>query len=171
MHTAHAVLPLYARSSQFSFLRSDTQSNERRCHRSSTFITDTFLESIAPLLSNLDNFHIAGCPELETRGVWALLSTNKRGFLSLDLKELSTRFVIHLHLSFFQPFSYTDIQDVEPLSLLSASHTPHPLRRLRSITLSISSFLLLGADATATALLPETFTNLLGSCPLERFQI
>jgi len=45
----------------------------RRCHHS----TDTFLESIAPLLSNLDHFHIAGCPELETRGVWALVSTNK----------------------------------------------------------------------------------------------
>jgi len=104
----------------------------------SPFITDTFLESIARLLSNLDHFHIAGCPELETRGVWALLSTNKRGLLSLSLEELSARFVIHLRLSFFQPFSY-----IEDLSLLSASHTPQPLRRLRSITLSMPFPLLL----------------------------
>jgi len=148
MHTAYAVLPLYARSSQFSFLPSDTQANERRrCHRSSP----------APSL-NPSHPH---CPTLTTSTLlvvpsWKPVVTNQRGLLSFGLKVLSARFVIHLHLSFFRPFSYIDIQDIEVSSLLSASHTPHPLTRLRSITLSMSSPLLLGIDPTTAILLPKT---------------
>jgi len=105
MQTAYAVLHLHARSSQFPFLHFRYLS--WRTKKGSPLITDTLLESIAPLLSNLDHFHIAGCPELETRGVWALLSTNKRGLLSLGLEELSTRFVIHLQLFFFSAIFLT----------------------------------------------------------------
>jgi len=132
-------------------------------------VTDALLESIAPVLFDLDHFHIAGCPKLENRGVWALLSTNKRGLLSLGLEGLSTRFVIHVQLS-FSFYSYINIQDIQALSLLSASHTPHPLRRLHSITLSIPFS---GAydTASSTMALHETFTNLLASSSLERFQI
>ena len=72
-------------------------------------ITDVLFESIAPLLSNLDHFHIAGCPELENRGVWAFLSTNKQGLLGLGLEGPSACFVIHVHILSFSSIFLTSI--------------------------------------------------------------
>ena len=61
--------------------------------QASPIITDGILESLASDLINLEHFHIAGCPKVTERGIWAVVSNNVKGVVGLGLEGLSQRFV------------------------------------------------------------------------------
>ncbi|KZT64234.1 hypothetical protein DAEQUDRAFT_732903 [Daedalea quercina L-15889] len=104
-------------------------------------VNDATLQDMAPNLQNLERLYIAGCVKVTDRGVWAILSGNTHGLLSLGMEGLSPSF------------------DMANFSELCTRH--NALLRLRSITLTIN-----GAPTWKKDVL-----DLLHPAPLEQFHI
>ncbi|PPQ99304.1 hypothetical protein CVT24_009172 [Panaeolus cyanescens] len=86
--------------------------------KTTSLVTDSLIETLAPHLVNLEYLHLAGCPKVTEKGVWAAVSSNRFGLLGLGLEGLSNKF------------------DMQALSGNCVS--TGALDRLRSITLTIN---------------------------------
>ena len=49
--------------------------------------------TLAPILDQLEELHLTGCPKITHNGVLAILATNTRGILTLGLEGVSSLFV------------------------------------------------------------------------------
>ena len=49
--------------------------------------------TLAPILDQLEELHLTGCHKITHNGVLAILATNTRGVLSLELGGVSSLFV------------------------------------------------------------------------------
>lgn len=61
--------------------------------QSTSVVTDEILVTLAPILDQLEELHLTGCPKITHNGVLAILATNTRGILSLGLEGVSSLFV------------------------------------------------------------------------------
>ena len=61
--------------------------------QSSSVVTDEILTTLAPILDQLEELHLTGCPKITHNGVLAILATNTRGILGLGLEGISSLFV------------------------------------------------------------------------------
>ncbi|RDB17281.1 hypothetical protein Hypma_001720 [Hypsizygus marmoreus] len=62
------------------------------CKVTSSIITDSVLEGLAPHLVKLRYLYLTGCPRVSHRGVWAIISHNHAGLIGLGLEGMSPRF-------------------------------------------------------------------------------
>lgn len=85
--------------------------------QTSSLITDTLLESLAPSMTELDQLFIIGCPKVTHRGIGEIVSTNRNGLTSIGLERLSPAF------------------DMTNFNSICKEH--RAFRRLRSITLAV----------------------------------
>ncbi|KAG2362343.1 hypothetical protein BDR07DRAFT_1451206 [Suillus spraguei] len=85
--------------------------------QTSSLITDTLLESLAPSMTELDQLSIIGCPKVTHRGIDKILSTNRDGLTGIGLEGLSPAF------------------DMTSFNSICKEH--RAFRRLRSITLAV----------------------------------
>ncbi|KAG1737583.1 uncharacterized protein EDB91DRAFT_1290700 [Suillus paluster] len=60
--------------------------------KTSSLITDTLLESLAPNMTELDQLFLTGCPKVTHRGIAELVSTNRNGLTGIGLEGLSPAF-------------------------------------------------------------------------------
>ncbi|KAI0062515.1 hypothetical protein BV25DRAFT_1803980 [Artomyces pyxidatus] len=60
--------------------------------KASLLVTDHLLETISPHLHGLQHLHLAGCPRVTDKGIWAMIRHNARGLFSLGLEGLSPVF-------------------------------------------------------------------------------
>ncbi|KAG2076336.1 hypothetical protein BDR04DRAFT_1003897 [Suillus decipiens] len=85
--------------------------------QTSSLITDTLLESLAPSMTELDQLSIIGCPKVTHRGIGEIVSTNRNGLTGIGLEGLSPAF------------------DMTSFNSICKEH--QAFRRLRSITLAV----------------------------------
>ncbi|KAF9484062.1 hypothetical protein BDN70DRAFT_872961 [Pholiota conissans] len=112
--------------------------------KGSNLITDTLLQSVAPLLPNLEDFHLTGCPKVTHHGVWSVVSATSNGLLGLGLEGVSPKFDMAL--------------------FASRCTSTGALKRLCSITLTVHQQLSINEWA-------GDVLDLVADSPLERFQI
>lgn len=55
------------------------------------------MDTLSPYLEGLEHFQLIGCPKVTEKGIWAVISKNTRGLLTLGLEALSPRFVKFIH--------------------------------------------------------------------------
>ncbi|KAF8580095.1 hypothetical protein K439DRAFT_1637353 [Ramaria rubella] len=60
--------------------------------KATTLITDLTLETVAPYMTHLKHFHVAGCPRVTHKGILSIFSHNLQGLESLGLEGLSSTF-------------------------------------------------------------------------------
>ncbi|EAU85752.2 hypothetical protein CC1G_04969 [Coprinopsis cinerea okayama7 len=89
--------------------------------KTSPVVNDSVLETLAPLLVNLEQLYLTGCPKVTERGIISILNANKAGLTALGLEGVSPKF----NMTAF------------------AEHCIHSraLTNLQSITLTVSHFI------------------------------
>ncbi|KAG1872973.1 hypothetical protein DFJ58DRAFT_760579 [Suillus subalutaceus] len=112
--------------------------------QTSSLITDTLLESLAPSMTELDQLFIIGCPKVTHRGIGEIVSTNRNGLTGIGLERLSPAF------------------DMSSFTSICKEH--RAFRRLRSITLAVHI-------ETPFQTWTSDVTELLSTAPLEILQI
>ncbi|KAF8635641.1 hypothetical protein AX15_000276 [Amanita polypyramis BW_CC] len=60
--------------------------------KASSVVTDEILVTLSPMLDQLEELHLAGCPKVTHQGVLSVLSSNTRGIVGLRLEGISPRF-------------------------------------------------------------------------------
>ncbi|KAI6041458.1 hypothetical protein EDC04DRAFT_2867106 [Pisolithus marmoratus] len=132
------VLPMWIKAS------GTTLRSLRIICKASTHVTDRFLESLSPDLTELEHLTIFGCPKVTHRGVGALVSANRNGLLAISMEHLSQSFDMNV--------------------FRALCHHAQALRRLRSITLTVP------AHTPVLDWIRDVY-HLLSSAPLEVFQL
>ncbi|KAG2159315.1 uncharacterized protein EDB93DRAFT_1115004 [Suillus bovinus] len=112
--------------------------------QTSSLITDTLLESLAPSMTDLDHLSIIGCPKVTHRGIGEIVSTNRNGLVGIGLERLSPAF--------------------DMTSFNRICKDCHAFRRLRSITLAVH-------NETPFQTWTDDVTDLLSTAPLQILQI
>ncbi|KAH9000676.1 hypothetical protein EDB86DRAFT_3063837 [Lactarius hatsudake] len=63
------------------------------------YITDAFLNTVSPHLSQLERLHLVGCQRVTNEGVWSMIRNRTRDLKELSLENLSPHFVSLLKMS------------------------------------------------------------------------
>lgn len=127
-------------------------------------MTDAVLESLAPHLKHLEHFHIAGCPKITHRGVWAIISANATGIVGLGLEGVSQTFVCTTSVCNLDEQILTIYSCQDMIEFGEQCRRHDALAHLRSVTLTLPIHGVTNEWLTAVEFL-------LWASPLELFQL